>query len=257
MFTGVRQDERTPFTTALRRARYDAFPAGQYIGQESFMTADEIRVLAALSGIGPATSVLDLCCGVAGPGRMITAERGCSYVGVDYSASALDLARARTGALPCRFVQAHVPPVPVGRYDVVLLLETMLAIPDKAMLLREVAQALVPGGRFVCTVEAGAPLTCGERARMPDADTVHLVDMRELTSLLAEVGLSVTWTTECTSAHQRIAAALLTAFRERSAQLVPQIGARALNDLVDAHQLWSDWMRSGRVRKYALIACRD
>ena len=218
------------------------------------MTADEIRTVARCCDIGPATSVLDLCCGVAGPGRLIAAERGCAYTGVDYSASALELARSRAAGLRCRFIEAHVPPVPDGRYDVVLLLETMLAFADKATLLREVSQAVVPGGLFACTVETGAPLTVGEQLRMPDPDTVHLIGLPQLTALLAASGFSVTWTRECTSAHQVIAARLLAAFRDRRAELVSQIGDQGLGDLLTAHQLWSDWMRSGRVRKYALVA---
>ena len=63
----MRQDDREPFERALRRAREAAFPAGEFAGQESFMTASEIRALAARAGIGPGVSVLDLCCGVGGP----------------------------------------------------------------------------------------------------------------------------------------------------------------------------------------------
>ena len=43
-------------------------------------------------------------------------------------------ARARDG-LPCRFEVARVPPLPRGTFEVVLLLETMLAFPDKRTLL--------------------------------------------------------------------------------------------------------------------------
>lgn len=250
----VRQDVRTPFTTALHGARQAAFPPGQYVGQESFMTADEIRTLARRCDIGPSSSVLDLCCGVSGPGRLIAAERGCAYTGVDYSASALELARAQAAGLRCEFIEAHVPPVPDGRYDVVLLLETMLAFADKATLLAEVSQAVVPGGLFACTVEAGAPLSNGEQVLMPDPDTVHLIELPELTALLTASGFSVIGMRECTSAHRVIAARLLAAFRDRRGELVSQIGEQGLGDLLAAHQLWSDWMRSGRVRKYAVVA---
>ena len=47
------------------------------------MSASEILSLAARAGIAPGVSVLDVCCGVAGPGRLITRELGCTYVGVD------------------------------------------------------------------------------------------------------------------------------------------------------------------------------
>ncbi len=38
--------------TALERARAAAFPAGEYVGQESFMRAGEIRALAHQAGVG-------------------------------------------------------------------------------------------------------------------------------------------------------------------------------------------------------------
>jgi len=65
----MRQDERTPFDQALERARLSAYAPGEFVGQESFMRAAEILELATKAGIGPGVSVLDLCCGVAGPGR--------------------------------------------------------------------------------------------------------------------------------------------------------------------------------------------
>ena len=88
----MRQDERAPFVQALERAREAAFPPGEYVGQESFMPASEIRVLADRAGIRPGVSVLDLCCGVAGPGRLLARERECTYLGVDSSASAVEIA---------------------------------------------------------------------------------------------------------------------------------------------------------------------
>src|SRR5947209_8424274 len=75
--TGVNQDERAPFVKALQRARTLAYAPGEFVGQESFMHAGEIRALARQAGIAPGVSVLDLCCGVGGPGRFITQELGC------------------------------------------------------------------------------------------------------------------------------------------------------------------------------------
>jgi SAM-dependent methyltransferase len=250
----VRQDERAPFHSALQRAREAAFPAGEFVGQESFMRAGEIHRLARRAGIGPGVAVLDLCCGVAGPGRSITAELGCGYLGLDCSASALEIARRRAGDLPCRFEQAHLPPLPDGRFEVVLLLETMLAFPDKAALVAEVARVLEPGGRFAFTLEEGLPLERSERLRMPDADTVWLVELAELTALLAAAGLTVTWQEDCSAAHRTTAAALLSAWRAHAAGIVAEIGRRALADLIAAHELWVDWLGSGRVRKFALVA---
>jgi SAM-dependent methyltransferase len=250
----VRQDQRAPSLAALERARATAYPAGEYVGQESFMRAGEIRMLAHQARVGPGVSVLDLCCGVAGPGRMITSESGCRYLGVDHSAGALATARVLAGNLPCRFEQAHLPPLPEGRFGVVLLLETMLAFPDKESLVGEVARVLEPGGRFAFTVEEGWPLTQQERARMPAADTVWLIELGKLTGLLRKAGLTVTWRQEHSSAHHAVATALLRCYRADSPQIAAQIGRRATAELITAHRLWSDWLGSGRVRKFALVA---
>src|SRR3954451_17820754 len=168
----MRQDDRAPFDRALQRARVSAYAPGEFVGQESFMTAGEIRALAARVDIGPGVTVLDLCCGVAGPGRDLARATSCAYLGVDASASAVAIARGRAGDLPCRFAVAQVPPLPAGRFDVVLLLETMLAFEDKDALVREVAGGLMADGRFAFTLEEGAPLTAAERGAIPDADTV-------------------------------------------------------------------------------------
>jgi ubiquinone/menaquinone biosynthesis C-methylase UbiE len=245
----MRQDDRAPFERALRRARESA---GGYVGQESFMTAGEIRALAARAGIGPGVSVLDVCCGTAGPGSLIARETGCDYLGVDSSASAIELARVRPGDL--RFAVAQVPPLPSGPFDVVLLLETMLAFADKDELLGAVAAALRPGGRFAFTLEAGAPLTAPERAAMPDADTVSLAPLEDIVSALARAKLVVTWLEDHTRDHRAQAQALAEALAADAEAIAAQIGRPALDDLLAAHRLWVDWLDAGRVRKLALVA---
>src|SRR3954468_16238371 len=135
----MRQDHRGPFESALHGARVSAHAPGEFVGQESFMSAGEIRALATRAGIGPGVCVLDLCCGVAGPGRLLTRELGCVYLGVDASPSAVAIARERARDLPCRFAVAQIPPLPAGSFDVVVLLETLLAFEDKDALVREIA----------------------------------------------------------------------------------------------------------------------
>jgi SAM-dependent methyltransferase len=250
----VKQDERAPFARALQRARVSAYPLGEYAGQESFMPASEIRALAAQAGIARGVSVLDLCCGVGGPGRLITQELGCSYLGVDYSSSAIEIARELVRDLPCRFEVSRIPPIPEGPFDVVLLFETMLAFPDKETLFQQISRALKAGGRFAFTLEEGLPLTDTERGSMPDAGTVWLTPPEEIRTLLERAGLVVRWQHDCTRSHHAVADSLLTAFAADAANIAAQIGRRALEELLAAHRLWSDWLREGRVRKIAFVA---
>ena len=250
----MKQDERAPFVRALQQARASAYAPGDFVEQESFMRAAEIRALAGRAGIAPGVTVLDLCCGVAGPGRFITRELGCTYVGVDSSASALDIARERAGDLSCRFELARIPPIPPGPFDVVLLLETMLAFPDKETLLDEISGALRPGGRFAFTLEEGLPLTEAEQERMPDADTVWLTPLSEMLTSLERAGLRVRCQGDVSRSHRAVADSLRNAFVADATAIAGQIGDAALEELLAAHQLWSDWLREGRVRKFAFVA---
>jgi SAM-dependent methyltransferase len=230
---------------AMRRAQEAAFGPGEYVEQQSFVSASEIRALAEQAGVGPGVSVLDLCCGIAGPGRFLARTLGCDYLGVDASATAVDLARDRARGLPCRFQVAEIPPLPAGTSDVILLLETMLAFRDKEALLGEVARALPAGGRFAFTVEEGLSLTKTERAQMPAADTVWPVPLDELHELLTCVDLVVRWQDDWSESHRAAAEALAAAY-----------AAEGLDELVTSHRLWSEWLAAGRVRKFALVAER-
>ena len=250
------QDDRAPYDEALLRARTAAYAPGEFVGQESFMTAGEILALAERAGIAPGVAVLDLCCGIAGPGRLVTRELRCDYLGVDASASAVAIARERAGDLPCRFAVARVPPLPGGPFDVVLLLETILAFADKDALVREVAAALRPGGRFAFTLEEGPPLTPAERAAMPDADTVWLTPLDEMVAALDRAGLVVTWQADHSAAHRDTAHALVDAYAGGAEAIAAQIGTPALDDLLAGHRLWINWLDAGRVRKFAVVAER-
>jgi SAM-dependent methyltransferase len=229
----------------MRRAQEAAFGPGEYVEQQSFVSASEIRALAEHAGIGHGVSVLDLCCGIAGPGRFLARELGCDYLGVDANATAVDLARERSRGLPCRFEVAEIPPLPPGTFDVILLLETMLAFRDRETLLREIARTLPVGGRFAFTVEEGLPLTEAERAEMPEAGTVWLIPLDELLELLARTGLAVRWQEDWSESHRTTAASLADAY-----------AAEGLDELVTSHRLWGDWLAAGRVRKLALVAER-
>jgi SAM-dependent methyltransferase len=243
------------FVEVSRRA-LAAFGPGEYVEQESFVRASEIRRLAEQAAIARGVSVVDLCCGVGGPGRFLTRELGCDYLGVDASADAVAIARERARDLPCRFEVAEIPPLPPGEFDVVLLLETMLAFRGKTALLEEVVRALPAGGRFAFTLEEGAPLTESERARMPAADTVWLTPLDEMHTLLAQAGLAVRWEEEWSEPHREVATALADAYAADSTAIASRIGRPALDELIAAHRLWSEWLTTQRVRKFAIVAER-
>jgi len=249
---------RPALDDVITRARASAFGPAEYIGQESFVTGTEVLTLARRAGINRGVSVLDLCCGTGGPGRWITERLGCRYLGVDVRRSAVEEARRRAAAarVRCRFEARRVPPLPPGRFDAVLLVETLLAFPERGALLGEVAAALPAGGRFALSAEVGRPLSPDEAAVMPDPETVTLTPLDELMADLARSGFRLRWQQEWTESHVRTAEALACAY-ERAEVDVPDGRERdAVDRLLAAHRLWVRWLADGRVRKYAMVAER-
>ena len=64
----MREDDRAAFDRALHRARVSAYAPGEFVGQESFMTAGEIRGLARQAGIGPGSRCWTCAAASPGPG---------------------------------------------------------------------------------------------------------------------------------------------------------------------------------------------
>jgi hypothetical protein len=83
---------------------------------------------------------------------------------------------------------------------------------------------------------------------------VWLTPLQDMLRCLERVGLVVRWQDDCSRSHRAVAESLITAFAADATGIAAQIGRRALDELVAAHRLWSDWLRKGRVRKIALVA---
>ena len=61
---------------------------------------------------------------------------------------------------------------------------------------------------------------------------------------------------ECTRSHRLVADALLDAFLAERSTIEAELGDGALDDLLAAHLLWRDWLATGRVRKFAIVAVK-
>jgi len=91
---------------------------------------------------------------------------------------------------------------------------------------------------------------------MPDADTVWLVPREELVGVLHRVGLQVGWESDYSASHLDVAASMTAALTEDASYIAAHVGQRALDELIAAHQLWTDWLKEGRVRKLAFVATK-
>ena len=253
----MRQDDRAPFDRALHRARVSAYPPGEFVGQESFMTAAEIRALAVQAGIGAGVAVLDLCCGIAGPGRLLTRELGCAYLGVDASAERRRH-RPRARGRPALPLRGRADPAPAGR-----LLRRRAPARDDARLRGQGRAGPrdrrgAPAERAIRVHARGGTAAHGGRAG-GDARLRHGVAhpaRRDAPRRWGGRGWSSRWQEDHSRAHRASREALAEAFTADAEAIAAQIGRRALDDLLAAHRLWIEWLDAGRVRKLALVAER-
>lgn len=243
---------------AVHPAITRAYGAGEYVGQESFVRASEVRALAAAMGVEAVSTVLDLCCGTGGLARHLAASFGCRVIGIDRSATAAGLAQrsAAHGSGPTRtsFLAADALRLPfTGPFDAVLLLETLLAIPDKAALLAEVQRVLRPMGRFGLTLEAGRPLDQVERQALGAGQLVWLVPVEAFIAQASKHRFRLIRQEDHTALHAATVQRLLRTYEQHRAELIAQIGRAPGERLIADHQAWAGWLADGRVRKFAMV----
>jgi ubiquinone/menaquinone biosynthesis C-methylase UbiE len=257
-------------TCSNRRARWAALleelaapvlGAEEYTGQESPISANEVREMARHAGVTVRSAVADLCCGTGGPGVLLASETGCFVIGVDADAAAIEVAAERAERSGCAertaFVVGDVLRVPLARtFDTVVLLETMLAVADKRALLREVWRLLPLGGHFALTLEAGAPLSSVEQRALPNDERVWFIEEADFRELLAESGFRVTWTRDLTAGHASRTRGLVHTFERGRAAICAGMGETFWRTIVAQHRAFASWLEGGRLRKVAIVAER-
>jgi len=147
------QDFDSPLKQQLRAEAY-----GKDIGQHSWVTAEELEQDIARLKISRASRLLDLGCGPGGPLAFIVGVVGCHGSGMDSSANAIAVGRARATKLgmdeAITLQEADLNsslPSASASFDAVMCLDVILHLPDRVRAFREVARVLVPGGRFLFT----------------------------------------------------------------------------------------------------------
>ncbi|GAB2805112.1 SAM-dependent methyltransferase [Streptomyces daliensis] len=101
--------------------------------------------------------VLDLGCGVGGPGLRVVTHTGARVTGISISEEQIRTANrlAAEAGVADRAVFEHGDAMKLSfadaSFDAVMALESLCHMPDRQQVLSEVARVLVPGGRLVLT----------------------------------------------------------------------------------------------------------
>jgi len=146
-----------------------------------------------IHSIGPGTRVLDYGCGVGRWTREIAA-RGADVTAVDFSATMLEEAKARTAAAGladrCRFVHSDVSTLALSeRFDVILGVTVLQHVLDDARLahtIERLAGHLAPGGRMIL-VEAAPSVDYA----LCDTATFHARPLASYLTKMRAAGLSI------------------------------------------------------------------
>ena len=143
----------------FRRRLYEETFGEEYPRNEAtdgYITRGELREMADALKVSAGRTIADLGCGWGGPGQWIARTTGAKLVGIDFSAVALEQARARAGRLgiiDCSYLQGKFDATGLdpASIDGAFSIDVIWAIPDKRAGFRETARILKPGARFVFT----------------------------------------------------------------------------------------------------------
>jgi len=125
-------------------------------GVDEFHTGGIEATAALLTPLGltPATTVLDIGCGIGGTARFIAEAYGCKVTGIDLTPAFVEVGMALTdmvglsGKVTLVTGSALDLPFADASFDLVTMMHVGMNIEDKPRLFAEVTRVLAPGGRF-------------------------------------------------------------------------------------------------------------
>jgi len=124
----------------------------------SFADLDELRAVVAALRLDAGSALVDLACGLGGPGLWVARETGAALTGIDVSMSAVEGSRRRAERLGladrARFATGTFAATGLddGAFDGAMSFDALQYAPDKQAAFDEAARILRPGGRiaFAC-----------------------------------------------------------------------------------------------------------
>ena len=173
----------------------------------SFLTLGEISQLSAGLRLAAGGMLVDLACGMGGPGLWVASTNGAKLTGIDLSPVGVDQAGRRAARLglggDASFAVGTFAAtgLDTGVADGVMTADALQYAPDKRAALREMARILRPGGRLAMTVFEVDP---AKVAGLPVLGDDPVVGYR---ALLEETGFAVERYEETPGWRQRLTGA--------------------------------------------------
>jgi len=193
----------------VRRAAF-----GEDIGQNSWLTRDELERFARWLRLGHSSRLLDIACGSGGPALHLARLTGCEIVGVELYAEAVETANrmaAEAGLEPrARFVRADASaPLPFegGSFDAIICVDAINHLAGRQRVLADWARLLTASGRLLFTdaLIVTGMLGSDEIAARTSIGYGLFVPLGENERVLAEAGLQVVSVEDTTESMAAIA----------------------------------------------------
>ncbi len=147
----------------------DLKPADLYdFDQDHYGGLEAVDTLAERTGIAAGARVLDVCAGLAGPGRYLAAEHRAEVVALELNqgraqgAAHLAALVGLSGKVRVVRADAAAPPFANASFDACISQEALLHVPDKQAVLDGCRRVLKPGGRISFTDWLAMPDLDGE-----------------------------------------------------------------------------------------------
>ena len=220
----------------------------------SYVTRPQLELVTRLLQLAPGGRLLDLGCGMGGPGRFVARRTGAHLVGVDISPVAIAQASARAAragpAMRCRYQlgSADDTRLPSSSQGGALSIDVLQIVPDPQAALAEVARVLAVGGRFAFTSWESDP---APGAVPPHVAARAIPDYR---LHLERAGFGIEYY-EHPPAGLLPQLAVYRGILAHGAALRIELGA-AYDLLAEEAEHDPEWLRRGRVRRVIAVARR-
>lgn len=234
-------------SAVYRDAVREAFPSlPQWVVPYSHLDAQLLLRIRSALALRNGTHLIDLACGLGGPGLWIAGESGASITGVDYSSSAIQSARelcSLRGFQDATFLCSDIvsTDLPAAAFDGAMCVDAMVFVPPRELAI-ELARILKPGARFVAVTWEAFDDSIGIATLVTDYRPI-----------LEAAGLRVLEHTVIDE-DRRLGAALFNAILTREEALRVEIGDSAEGLIAEARDYLVRLQRPPRVRRIFLVA---
>jgi 2-polyprenyl-3-methyl-5-hydroxy-6-metoxy-1,4-benzoquinol methylase len=250
-------------TELYAQIRQEAF--GEDIGQNSWLTSDELDWFLQCLELAPGKILLDVACGAGGPALRIAAATGCSVVGIDVhkqavtTASSLAAQHGLAERAEFRSIDATKPlPFSEGSFEAITCIDAINHFSDRPRVIAEWARLLKVGGRLLFTdpITLTGPLTNAEVAVRSSAGFYLFVPHGYDERVIAQCGLQLLLHEDVTANMAKVAEARRAARVSRSAALCEIEGEQSFDSQQEFLAVAARVASEGRLSRFVYVSTK-